>query len=80
MSVSRLGLGVGIAAAATCYCLSATAAPTNFDALDPPGLSPQLKILAILTILSLLPAIVLTIQFVPEGTIFRIMLLWLSAT
>jgi flagellar biosynthetic protein FliP len=60
MSVSRLGLGVGIAAAATCYCLSATAAPTNFDALDPPGLSPQLKILAILTILSLLPAIVLT--------------------
>jgi flagellar biosynthetic protein FliP len=31
-----------------------------FGALDAPGLSPQLKILALLTILSLLPAIVLT--------------------
>ncbi|HEY4014502.1 MAG TPA: flagellar type III secretion system pore protein FliP [Polyangiaceae bacterium] len=32
----------------------------DFGALNPPGLSPQLKILALLTILSLLPAIVLT--------------------
>lgn len=32
----------------------------DLNALNPPGLSPQLKILALLTILSLLPAIVLT--------------------
>jgi flagellar biosynthesis protein FliP len=32
----------------------------DLSALNPPGLSPQLKILALLTILSLLPAIVLT--------------------
>jgi flagellar biosynthesis protein FliP len=32
----------------------------DLGALNPPGLSPQLKILALLTILSLLPAIVLT--------------------
>ena len=32
----------------------------DLSAITPPGLSPQLKILAILTILSLLPAIVLT--------------------
>jgi flagellar biosynthetic protein FliP len=32
----------------------------NFDALNAPGLAPQLKLLALLTILSLLPAIVLT--------------------
>jgi flagellar biosynthetic protein FliP len=32
----------------------------DLSAINPPGLSPQLKILALLTILSLLPAIVLT--------------------
>lgn len=39
---------------------SAAAGPTGWGALDAPGLAPQLKILALLTILSLLPAIVLT--------------------
>ncbi|MGD0677177.1 MAG: flagellar type III secretion system pore protein FliP [Polyangiaceae bacterium] len=39
--------------------ISLLAAP-SLGALDSPGLSPQLKILALLTILSLLPAIVLT--------------------
>jgi len=34
--------------------------PTDLAGLNPPGLAPQLKILALLTILSLLPAIVLT--------------------
>jgi len=34
--------------------------PVDLGALDGPGLAPQLKILAILTVLSLLPAIVLT--------------------
>ncbi len=32
----------------------------NFDALNTPGLAPQLKLLALLTLLSLLPAIILT--------------------
>jgi len=39
---------------------SAGAAPLGWGALDSPGLAPQLKVLALLTILSLLPAIVLT--------------------
>lgn len=39
---------------------SALAAPLGWSSLDAPGLAPQLKILALLTILSLLPAIVLT--------------------
>jgi flagellar biosynthetic protein FliP len=39
---------------------TAGAAPLGFGALDSPGLAPQLKILALLTILSLLPALVLT--------------------
>ncbi len=39
---------------------SAAAAPLDLTSLDAPGLSPQLKILALLTVLSLLPAIVLT--------------------
>jgi flagellar biosynthesis protein FliP len=34
--------------------------PLDLKALDAPGLAPQLKILALLTVLSLLPAIVLT--------------------
>jgi flagellar biosynthesis protein FliP len=34
--------------------------PVDLGALDPPALAPQLKILALLTVLSLLPAIVLT--------------------
>lgn len=38
----------------------AQAAPPDLGALAQPGLAPQLKILALLTILSLLPAIVLT--------------------
>lgn len=38
----------------------ASAAPLGLGGLDGPGLAPQLKILALLTILSLLPAIVLT--------------------
>jgi flagellar biosynthesis protein FliP len=36
------------------------AVPTAWGALDAPGLAPQLKILALMTVLSLLPAIVLT--------------------
>jgi flagellar biosynthetic protein FliP len=36
------------------------AAPLDLKVLDAPGLPPQLKILALLTVLSLLPAIVLT--------------------
>ena len=36
--------------------MSPTAALPTLNALDAPGLSPQLKILALLTILSLLPA------------------------
>ncbi len=38
----------------------AGAAPLGLALLDAPGLAPQLKILALLTVLSLLPAIVLT--------------------
>ena len=60
MSSSRVTLGGAVAAAAFLLSRSASAAPMDLGALDPPGLSPQLKILAILTILSLLPAIVLT--------------------
>jgi flagellar biosynthetic protein FliP len=40
--------------------VSPAAALPTLNALDAPGLSPQLKILALLTILSVLPAIVLT--------------------
>jgi flagellar biosynthetic protein FliP len=36
--------------------------PLDLKALDAPGLAPQLKILALLTVLSLLPAIVLTMS------------------
>jgi flagellar biosynthetic protein FliP len=39
---------------------TADAAPLDLGLLNEPGLAPQLKILALLTILSLLPAIVLT--------------------
>jgi flagellar biosynthetic protein FliP len=38
----------------------AAASPLGLSALESPGLAPQLKILALLTVLSLLPAIVLT--------------------
>jgi flagellar biosynthetic protein FliP len=60
MSGSRLALGGAVAVSGLFLSLTAAAAPIDLGPLDPPGLSPQLKILAILTILSLLPAIVLT--------------------
>ncbi|MGA2450031.1 MAG: flagellar type III secretion system pore protein FliP [Polyangiaceae bacterium] len=60
MKRSRLALGGAFVGVSSLLSVAARAAPTDLTALDPPGLSPQLKILAILTILSLLPAIVLT--------------------
>ena len=54
LTAAAAGLGLSLASG------RALAAPANFNLMDPPGLSPQLKILAFLTILSFLPAIVLT--------------------
>jgi flagellar biosynthesis protein FliP len=54
--ILKLALAVLIVLAPT----TADAAPLDLGLLNEPGLAPQLKILALLTILSLLPAIVLT--------------------
>lgn len=51
-----VAVGVGMLASSR----AAHGAAPGFNLMDPPGLSPQLKILALLTILSFLPAIVLT--------------------
>jgi flagellar biosynthetic protein FliP len=60
MKPLRRLLAVAVATGLLTVAGAAASAPTNFNLLDPPGLSPQLKILALLTILSFLPAIVLT--------------------
>jgi flagellar biosynthetic protein FliP len=51
---------VGAAIAAFFLASNVNAAPLGLGGLNEPGLAPQLKILAILTLFSLLPAIVLT--------------------
>jgi flagellar biosynthetic protein FliP len=56
----RGALTAAFALAALTVSRVAFAAPFDLKTLDAPGLSPQLKILAFLTVLSLLPAIVLT--------------------
>ena len=49
-----------VAVVATLASKAAIAAPLGLGGLDSPGLAPQLKILALLSLLSFLPAIVLT--------------------
>jgi flagellar biosynthetic protein FliP len=56
----RHAAAASLAIATLLVSVHAFAAPFDFKAIDPPGLAPQLKILALLTVLSLLPAIVLT--------------------
>jgi flagellar biosynthetic protein FliP len=51
---------VGLAAGILAVARVSAAAPSGWGGLDAPGLAPQLKIIALLTVLSLLPAIVLT--------------------
>jgi flagellar biosynthetic protein FliP len=58
-SLRRL-MAVAVATGLLTVAGGAAGAPVDFNLMDPPGLSPQLKILALLTILSFLPAIVLT--------------------
>ena len=51
---------VSAAAAVLAAARGAAAGPPGWGGLDAPGLAPQLKIIGLLTILSLLPAVVLT--------------------
>jgi len=60
MNALRRALAVAAAAVVVASAADAAAAPPDLGAVVPAGLSPQLKILALLTVLSLLPAIVLT--------------------
>lgn len=58
--MKRLAVFAATAGAIVLASGHAFAAPPDLGALNAPGFAPQLKILALLTILSLLPAIVLT--------------------
>jgi flagellar biosynthetic protein FliP len=60
MKIRRWGFSIAVLLAVLLIGGTAAAAPIDLKPLEMPELAPQLKILALLTVLSLLPAIVLT--------------------